>query len=43
VIFNTTNTMAVTKGEETGESSMSAAEKVLKANTNGPANYELPW
>jgi replication factor C subunit 2/4 len=35
--------MAVTKGEEKGESSMSAAKKVLKANTNGVANYELPW
>jgi hypothetical protein len=36
-------TMAVTKGEEKGESSTSAAKKVLKANTNGIANYELPW
>jgi hypothetical protein len=35
--------MAVTKGEEKGESSTSAAKKVLKANTNGIANYELPW
>merc|ERR1712093_898893 len=35
--------MAVTKGEEKGESSTSAAKKVLKANTNGVANYELPW
>jgi len=36
-------TMAVTKGEDIGESSTSAAKKVLKANTNGVANYELPW
>jgi hypothetical protein len=36
-------TMAVTKGEEKGESSTSAAKKALKANTNGIANYELPW
>jgi replication factor C subunit 2/4 len=35
--------MAVTKGDEMGESSMSAAKKVLKANTGGAANYELPW
>jgi hypothetical protein len=40
---NTAITMTVTKKEETGESSISAAKKVLKANTNGPANYELPW
>lgn len=37
------NDMAITKGEEKGESSTSAAKKVLKANTNGVANYELPW
>jgi replication factor C subunit 2/4 len=35
--------MAVTKGEEVGESSTSAAKKALKPNTNGIANYELPW
>lgn len=35
--------MAVTKGEEKGESSMGAAKKVLKANANGAVNYELPW
>ncbi|KIM94860.1 hypothetical protein OIDMADRAFT_171696, partial [Oidiodendron maius Zn] len=35
--------MAVTKEEDTGESSMSATKKVLKANTNGAVNYELPW
>jgi replication factor C subunit 2/4 len=35
--------MAVTKGEEMGESSISAAKKLLKANTNGAVNYELPW
>jgi replication factor C subunit 2/4 len=35
--------MALTKGEEKGESSTAAAKKVLKANTNGIANYELPW
>jgi replication factor C subunit 2/4 len=35
--------MAVTKGEETGESSNAAAKKLLKPNPNGVANYELPW
>jgi replication factor C subunit 2/4 len=35
--------MAITKDEEKGESSMSAAKKVLKANANGAINYELPW
>lgn len=35
--------MAVTKGEEVGESSTSAAKKALKPSTNGIANYELPW
>jgi len=35
--------MAITKGEEKGESSMSAAKKALKPNSNGIANYELPW
>jgi replication factor C subunit 2/4 len=35
--------MAVTKEAEKGESSMSAAKKVLKPNTNGAVNYELPW
>lgn len=35
--------MAVTKGSEKGESSTAAAKKVLKANSNGLANYELPW
>lgn len=35
--------MAVTKGEEVGESSTSAAKKALKANANGAVNYELPW
>lgn len=33
--------MAVT--EEKGESSKTAAKKVLKPNSNGIANYELPW
>jgi replication factor C subunit 2/4 len=35
--------MAITKGEEKGESSMSAAKKVLKPNANGVTSYELPW
>lgn len=35
--------MAVTKGEEVGESSTSAAKKALKPNPNGVPNYELPW
>jgi replication factor C subunit 2/4 len=35
--------MAATKGEEKGESSTSAAKRVLKANSNGIPNYELPW
>jgi replication factor C subunit 2/4 len=35
--------MAASKGEEVGESSTSAAKKVLKANSNGITNYELPW
>jgi replication factor C subunit 2/4 len=35
--------MAVTKSEEKGESSMTAAKKALKPNANGVANYELPW
>ncbi|RFU26887.1 hypothetical protein B7463_g9447, partial [Scytalidium lignicola] len=34
--------MAVTK-EVQGESSEAAAKKALKANPNGPVNYELPW
>ena len=41
--FNDSTTMAVTKGEETGESSTAAAKKLLKPNANGIANYELPW
>jgi replication factor C subunit 2/4 len=39
--FNNSTTMAVT--EEMGESSTAAAKKLLKPNTNGIANYELPW
>lgn len=35
--------MAVTKGEEKGESSATAAKNVLKASTNGIPTYELPW
>lgn len=35
--------MAVKKGDETGESSTSAAKKILTPNTNGNPNYELPW
>lgn len=35
--------MAVTKPDEKGESSKSAAKNALKANTNGVTNYELPW
>ncbi|KAG9232465.1 P-loop containing nucleoside triphosphate hydrolase protein [Amylocarpus encephaloides] len=35
--------MAVTKGVEKGESSTAAAKKVLHSNSNGMANYELPW
>jgi replication factor C subunit 2/4 len=35
--------MAITKGEEKGESSTSAAKNILKANSNGIPNYELPW
>jgi hypothetical protein len=40
--FNST-IMAVTKGETAGESSTTAAKKLLKPNANGIANYELPW
>jgi replication factor C subunit 2/4 len=29
--------------EEKGESSKTAAKKALKPNSNGIANYELPW
>jgi hypothetical protein len=29
--------------EEKSESSTAAARKALMANTNGMANYELPW
>ena len=35
--------MAVRKEQEKGESSMSAAKRVLKPNANGITNYELPW
>jgi len=35
--------MAVTKGEEKGESSTAAAKKTLKPQANGIPNYELPW
>ncbi|PMD49213.1 P-loop containing nucleoside triphosphate hydrolase protein [Hyaloscypha bicolor E] len=35
--------MAVTKGDEMGESSTAAAKQLLKPNSNGIANYELPW
>jgi replication factor C subunit 2/4 len=35
--------MAVTQGDEKGESSMTAAKKAIKPNANGIANYELPW
>lgn len=35
--------MPATKGDEAGESSTSAAKKILKANANGSPTYELPW
>jgi hypothetical protein len=35
--------MAITKDEEKGEYSMSAAKNLLKAKANGAVNYELPW
>jgi hypothetical protein len=41
--FNTSAIMAVTKGDEMGESSTAAAKQLLKPNSNGIANYELPW
>jgi hypothetical protein len=40
---NNSTTMAVTKGEEIGESSTAAAKQLLKPNSNGIVNYELPW
>jgi replication factor C subunit 2/4 len=43
VFFNNSTTMAVTKGEEIGESSTAAAKQLLKPNSNGIVNYELPW
>lgn len=33
----------ITKPEEAGESSTSAAKKALTAASNGVPNYELPW
>lgn len=40
---NASDKMPAKKGDEAGESSTSAAKKILTANTNGSPNYELPW